>query len=87
MVLDFNSAHLVQLDEHNAQEVLLVHLLCDGTQVVPDRRGTEAAVELGHVVVVEGERLVHDGHRSDLSDRALMNYNRGGVNTFQNGHE
>ena len=64
--------HLVQLVEHNLEVFLLVHLVGDGVQVVPNSRGAEAAVELGYVVVAEGERLVADNHLGDGSYDALI---------------
>lgn len=56
---------------------LLVHFGHDGSQVVSDDGGIEAAVELVEVVVVEGEGLVVDDDLVDRSDRALADWDIG----------
>lgn len=64
--------YLSQLAENNPEVFLLVHLSSDWIQVVFNRVGSEAAVELSYVVIVEGERLIADGHLGDLSYGALV---------------
>lgn len=63
--------YLSQLAEDNAEVFLLNHLLSDGIQVVSDGGGTEAAVELVYVVVVEGESFIADSHLGDCSYSAF----------------
>lgn len=68
--------YLSQLAENDAEVLLLVHLRDDGIQVVPDDGCAEAAVELSYVVVVEGERLIADGHLGDGSYGAPVHWSR-----------
>ncbi len=65
-------SYLSQLAENNGKVFLLIHLLSDGLQAVFDGGGTEAAVELVYIIIVEGERLIADSHLGDLSYSALV---------------
>lgn len=69
--------HLPQLVEDDSLKLLLVHLCHDGSQVSCHDCRVEARVELFHVVVVEGERLIVDYHLVDKSDCALIDWNIG----------
>lgn len=67
-----SSTYLSQLTQNDAEVFLLDHLIGDGGQVVFDSFGTEAAVELVYVIIVEGERGVADSHLGDISYSALV---------------
>lgn len=62
----------MELAEDNPEVLLVVHFTGDGVQVVDHSVDAEAAVELGQVVVVEGESFVVDGHLGDVSHGALV---------------
>lgn len=74
--------YLSQFAENNLEVFLLVHLPSDWIQVVFNSGGTEAAVELVYVVIVEGERLIADGHLGDRSYSALVFYKTGKTNSL-----
>lgn len=67
-----SSTYLSQLAQNDAEVFLLVHLNGNGSQVVFYSFGTETAVELVYVIIVEGERVVADRHLGDTSYSALV---------------